>query len=103
MKYDDENIPFDKYVKILGWNSSRFDIALLLDALYCELWTMCVTIGDLNNTKSITVKHKKSRMKLQFIDAENLFGPIDPKIASLHVKMRQYAIKNNVPITVSAE
>ncbi|KAA6359894.1 MAG: hypothetical protein EZS28_044579, partial [Streblomastix strix] len=85
MKYEDENtnsvgvinaIPFDKYVKVLGWNSSRFDIALLWDALDCELWTMGVPIGDLNNTKSITVTHKKSHMKLQFIDAENLFGPM---------------------------
>jgi hypothetical protein len=37
---------------------------------------MGVPIGDLNNTKSITVTYKKSNMKLQFIDAENLFGPI---------------------------
>ncbi|KAA6367781.1 MAG: hypothetical protein EZS28_036692 [Streblomastix strix] len=58
-KYGDVNIPFDKYVKVLGWNSSRFDIALLWDALDCELWTMGVYIGDLNNTKSITVTHKK--------------------------------------------
>ncbi|KAA6394111.1 MAG: hypothetical protein EZS28_010361 [Streblomastix strix] len=74
MKYSDENIPFDKCVKVLGWNSSRFDIALLWDALDCELWTICEPICDLNNTKSITVTHKKSHMKLQFIDAENLFG-----------------------------
>ncbi|KAA6377597.1 MAG: hypothetical protein EZS28_026877 [Streblomastix strix] len=79
MKYDDENIPFDKYVKVLGWNSSRFDIALLWYALDCELWTMGVPIGDLKNTKSITVTHKKSHMKLQFIDAENLFGPMTLK------------------------
>ncbi|KAA6378289.1 MAG: hypothetical protein EZS28_026184, partial [Streblomastix strix] len=79
MKYDNENIPFDRCVKILGWNSSRFDIALLCDALDCELWTMGVPIGDLNNTKSITVTHKKSHMKLQFIDAENLFGPMTLK------------------------
>ncbi|KAA6388823.1 MAG: hypothetical protein EZS28_015648 [Streblomastix strix] len=79
MKYDDENIPFDRCVKVLGWNSSRFDIALLWDALDCELWTMGVPIGDLNNTKSITETHKKSHMKLQFIDAENLFGPMTLK------------------------
>ncbi|KAA6359568.1 MAG: hypothetical protein EZS28_044905 [Streblomastix strix] len=79
MKYDDENIPFDKCVKVLGQNSSRFDIALLWDALECELWTMGVPIGDLNNTKSITVTNKKSHMKLQFIDAENLFGPMTLK------------------------
>ncbi|KAA6366580.1 MAG: hypothetical protein EZS28_037894 [Streblomastix strix] len=76
MKYQDENIPFDKCVKVLRWNSSRFNIALLWDALDCELWTMGVPIGDLNNIKSITVTHKKSHMKLQFIDAENLFGPM---------------------------
>ncbi|KAA6370641.1 MAG: hypothetical protein EZS28_033832 [Streblomastix strix] len=76
MKYENEDIPFDKCVKVLGWNSSRFDIALLWDALDCELWSMGVLIGDLNNTKSITVTHKKSHMKLQFIDAENLFGPM---------------------------
>ncbi|KAA6365374.1 MAG: hypothetical protein EZS28_039100, partial [Streblomastix strix] len=52
MKYSDENIPFDKCIKVLGWNSSRFDIALLWDALDCELWTMGVPIGSLNNTKS---------------------------------------------------
>ncbi|KAA6392556.1 MAG: hypothetical protein EZS28_011919 [Streblomastix strix] len=74
LKYDNENIPFDRYVKVLGWNSSRFEIALLWDALDCELWTVGVPIGDLNNTKSITVTHKKSHMKLQFIDIENLFG-----------------------------
>ncbi|KAA6396568.1 MAG: hypothetical protein EZS28_007901 [Streblomastix strix] len=79
MKYDDENIPFDRCIKVLRWNSSRFDIALLWDALDCELWTMGVPIGDLNNTKSITVTHKKSHMKLQFIDAENLFGPMTLK------------------------
>ncbi|KAA6399003.1 MAG: hypothetical protein EZS28_005475 [Streblomastix strix] len=73
MKYSDENIPFDKCVKVLGLNSSRFDIALLSVALDCELWTVVVPIGDLINTKSITVTHKKSHMKLQFIDTENLF------------------------------
>ncbi|KAA6370240.1 MAG: hypothetical protein EZS28_034233 [Streblomastix strix] len=72
-------ISFDKCVKVLGWNSSRFDIALLWDALDCELWTMGVPIGSLNYTKSITVTHKKSHMKLQFIDAENLFGPMTLK------------------------
>ncbi|KAA6372176.1 MAG: hypothetical protein EZS28_032297 [Streblomastix strix] len=80
MKYDDENIPFDRCVKVLVWNNSRFYIALLWDALDCELWTMGVLIGDLNNTKSITVIHKKSHMKLQFIDAENLFGPMTLKV-----------------------
>ncbi|KAA6360087.1 MAG: hypothetical protein EZS28_044386, partial [Streblomastix strix] len=80
MKYDDENIPFDKCVKVLGWNSSRFDIALLWDALDCELWTMGVPIGDLNNTKSITVSHKKLHMKLYFIDAQNLFAPTTSQI-----------------------
>jgi hypothetical protein len=50
MKYDDENIPFDKRVKVLGWNSSRFDIALLCYAFDCELWTMDILIGDFNNT-----------------------------------------------------
>ncbi|KAA6312714.1 MAG: hypothetical protein EZS28_055878, partial [Streblomastix strix] len=79
MKYANENIPFDKCVKVLRWNSSRFDIALLWDALDCELWTVGVPIGDLNNIKSITVTHKKSHMKLQFIDAENLFGPMTLK------------------------
>ncbi|KAA6375298.1 MAG: hypothetical protein EZS28_029175 [Streblomastix strix] len=79
MKYADENIPFDRCVKVLGQNSSRFDIALLWDAYDCELWTMGVPIGDLNNTKSITVTHKKLHMKLQFIDAENVFGPMTLK------------------------
>ncbi|KAA6312389.1 MAG: hypothetical protein EZS28_055932, partial [Streblomastix strix] len=79
MSYDDENIPFDRCVKVLGWNSSRFDIALLWDAFDCGLWTMGAPIGGLNNTKSITVTHKKSNMKLQFIDAENLFGPMTLK------------------------
>ncbi|KAA6396527.1 MAG: hypothetical protein EZS28_007949 [Streblomastix strix] len=40
---------------------------------------MGVPIGDLNNTKSITVIYKKSHMKLQFIDAENLFDPMTLK------------------------
>ncbi|KAA6370193.1 MAG: hypothetical protein EZS28_034280 [Streblomastix strix] len=40
---------------------------------------MGVAIGDLNSTKSITVTHKKSHMKFQFIDAENLFGPMTLK------------------------
>ncbi|KAA6386526.1 MAG: hypothetical protein EZS28_017948 [Streblomastix strix] len=79
MKYDNENIHFDRSVKVLGWNSSIFDIALLWDALDCELWTMGVPIGDLNNNKSITVTHKRSQIKLQFIDAESLFGPMTLK------------------------
>ncbi|KAA6403911.1 MAG: hypothetical protein EZS28_000567 [Streblomastix strix] len=79
MKYENENIAFDRCVKVLGWNSSKFDIVLLLDALDCELWTMGVPIGDLNNTKSITVTYKKSYMKLQFIDADNLFGSMSLK------------------------
>ncbi|KAA6375386.1 MAG: hypothetical protein EZS28_029087 [Streblomastix strix] len=76
----DENIPFDRCVKVFGQNSSRLDIALLRDALHCELWTTGIPIGDLRNTKSITVTHKKLHMKLQFIDAENLFGPMTLKI-----------------------
>ncbi|KAA6396467.1 MAG: hypothetical protein EZS28_008004, partial [Streblomastix strix] len=79
MKYGDENIPFGKCVKVLGWNRSRFDIALLWDALDCELWTIIVPISDLNNTKSITVTNKKSHMKQQFIDTENLFEPMTLK------------------------
>ncbi|KAA6385368.1 MAG: hypothetical protein EZS28_019105, partial [Streblomastix strix] len=89
MKYDDENIPFDRCVKVLGWNSSRFDIALLWDALDCELWTMDIPIGDLNNTQSITVTNKKSRMKLQFIDAENLFVPM-----TLNAFVKDYSDKS---------
>ncbi|KAA6380429.1 MAG: hypothetical protein EZS28_024043 [Streblomastix strix] len=73
MKYVDENIPFGRCVKVLGWNSSRFDISLLWDALDCELWTIGIPICDHNNTKSITVAYKKSDVKLQFIYAENLF------------------------------
>ncbi|KAA6358819.1 MAG: hypothetical protein EZS28_045654 [Streblomastix strix] len=78
-KYSDENFPFDRLFKVLGWNNSRFDIALLLDALECELWTMGVPIDSLNNTKLITVTNKKLYMKLQFIYAKNLFGPITLK------------------------
>ncbi|KAA6397886.1 MAG: hypothetical protein EZS28_006587 [Streblomastix strix] len=73
MKYD-ENIPFDKCVKVLGWNSSRFDITLLWDAQYYEILTMVVPVGDLNNTKSIIVTYKKQLIKLQIVGAENLFG-----------------------------
>ncbi|KAA6372759.1 MAG: hypothetical protein EZS28_031714 [Streblomastix strix] len=40
---------------------------------------MGVPIGDLNNSKSITVPYKKFHMKFQFIDAENLFGPMTLK------------------------
>ncbi|KAA6388839.1 MAG: hypothetical protein EZS28_015634 [Streblomastix strix] len=79
MKYCDENIPFDRCIKVFGWNSLRFDIDLLWDELDSEHWTMGVPIGDLNNIKSITVTNKKSNMKLQFIDAENLFGSMTLK------------------------
>ncbi|KAA6386419.1 MAG: hypothetical protein EZS28_018055, partial [Streblomastix strix] len=79
MKYDDENIPFDRCVKVQRWNSSRFDTVLLWDALDCELWTMGAPIGDINNTKSITETHKKSHMKQQFINAKNLLGPMTLK------------------------
>ncbi|KAA6379505.1 MAG: hypothetical protein EZS28_024968, partial [Streblomastix strix] len=70
---------FESALEIYQCMNSRFDIALLWDALDCELWTMGVPIGDLNNTKSITVTHKKAHMKLQFIEAENLFGPMTLK------------------------
>ncbi|KAA6364852.1 MAG: hypothetical protein EZS28_039621 [Streblomastix strix] len=70
---------FESAEQIYQCMNSRFDIALLWDALDCELWSMSAPIGNLNNTKSITVTHKKSHMKLQFIDAQNLFGPMTLK------------------------
>ncbi|KAA6399793.1 MAG: hypothetical protein EZS28_004683 [Streblomastix strix] len=80
MQCNDENNPFDKCVKVIAWNSSRFDIVLLWDSLDCELQIMGAPIDDLNNSKSITVTYNRSHMKLQFYDAENLFGTMTLKI-----------------------
>ncbi|KAA6374819.1 MAG: hypothetical protein EZS28_029654 [Streblomastix strix] len=68
-KYEDETIPQHYEVPVIGFNSSKFDVALILKNLQSDEWQIIKYLGSVSNAKQIIVKHNISGIKLRSIDA----------------------------------
>ncbi|KAA6399573.1 MAG: hypothetical protein EZS28_004895 [Streblomastix strix] len=90
-KYEDETIPQHYEVPVIGFNSSKFDVALILKNLQSDEWQVIKYLGSGSNAKQIIVKHKISGIKLRFIDA---------MIYSTKIKLKQF-INDFTPKTAS--
>ncbi|KAA6370322.1 MAG: hypothetical protein EZS28_034151, partial [Streblomastix strix] len=76
-KHDDETIPYNQCVSIIGFNSSRFDQALFSKYLHNDKWTIQSFIGTMGQGKQIVVEHKQTKQQIKFIDAMNYTQPTD--------------------------
>ncbi|KAA6353952.1 MAG: hypothetical protein EZS28_050521, partial [Streblomastix strix] len=76
-KYDDETIPYNQCVSIIGFNSSRFDQALFSKYLHNDKWTIQSFIGTMGQGKQIVVEHKQTHQQIKFINAMNYTQPTD--------------------------
>ncbi|KAA6381738.1 MAG: hypothetical protein EZS28_022735 [Streblomastix strix] len=65
-KYEDEAIPQYYDVPVIGFNSSKFDVALILKNLQSEEWQIIKYLGSVSNAKQIIVKHNISGIKLRW-------------------------------------
>ncbi|KAA6365736.1 MAG: hypothetical protein EZS28_038737, partial [Streblomastix strix] len=55
-------------VPVVGFNSAKFDFALIFKNLQSSDWEIKSYIGSSSQAKSIIVKHKHSQIKLKFCD-----------------------------------
>ncbi|KAA6359944.1 MAG: hypothetical protein EZS28_044529, partial [Streblomastix strix] len=87
-KYDNQDIPYNQCVSIIGFNSSRFDQALFSKYLHNDKWTIQSYIGTMGQGKQIVVEHKQTHQtdqsaqtqrvqQIKFIDAMNYTQPTD--------------------------
>ncbi|KAA6381928.1 MAG: hypothetical protein EZS28_022544, partial [Streblomastix strix] len=80
-KYENETIPQHYEVPVIGFYSSKFDVALILKNLQIDEWQIIKYLGSGSNAKQIIVKHNVSGIKLRFIDA---------MIQSTKMKLKQF-------------
>ncbi|KAA6367950.1 MAG: hypothetical protein EZS28_036523, partial [Streblomastix strix] len=92
-KYEDETIQQHYEIPVIGFNSSKFDVALILKNLQSDEWQIIKYLGSGSNAKQIIVKHNVSGIKLRFIDA---------MIYSTKMKLKQF-IKDFTPKTATTE
>ncbi|KAA6312372.1 MAG: hypothetical protein EZS28_055936, partial [Streblomastix strix] len=64
----DETIPYQMEVPIVGFNSSRFDIQLIISQMQCKDWTISNYIGSPIQAKQVIARHKKMNLKVKFVD-----------------------------------
>ncbi|KAA6378313.1 MAG: hypothetical protein EZS28_026160, partial [Streblomastix strix] len=64
----DDKIPYSIEVPIDGFNSSRFDISLIISYMQCKDWTITNYTGSPSTAKLIIVHHKKLNLKVKFVD-----------------------------------
>jgi hypothetical protein len=74
-KADEIDVPYEWWkVPILGYNSSKFDLNLILKELNCKEWTILpneLMVGSISTFQKIEVEHNKSGIVLVFLDAKN--------------------------------
>ncbi|GHU19882.1 hypothetical protein FACS189472_10310 [Alphaproteobacteria bacterium] len=74
-KADEIDIPYNwREVPILGFNSAKFDLNLILPELNCKEWKIMsdgLMIGGVSSFKKIRVKHEKTGIILAFLNARN--------------------------------
>ncbi|KAA6378776.1 MAG: hypothetical protein EZS28_025697 [Streblomastix strix] len=92
-KYEDETVQQHYEVPVIGFNSSKFDVALILKNFQSDEWLIIKYLGSGSNAKQIIVKHNISGIKLRFIDA---------MIYSTKMKLKQF-IKDLTPKTATTE
>ncbi|KAA6396637.1 MAG: hypothetical protein EZS28_007838 [Streblomastix strix] len=56
-KYEDETIPQHYEVPVIGFNPSKFDVALILKNLQSDEWYIIKYLSSGSNAKQIIVKH----------------------------------------------
>jgi hypothetical protein len=61
----------DRLVPVLGFNSKKFDINMILDQIVIYGYDVSRIVGSSSCFKQIIVKKKKSNVKLSFIDASS--------------------------------
>jgi hypothetical protein len=69
----EEDIPFDDFVPVIGFNNGKFDNNLLLPYLHNEEWTIKKVFGNVNSYKMMSVKNKDK--ELRFLDFINFITP----------------------------
>ncbi|KAA6372925.1 MAG: hypothetical protein EZS28_031548 [Streblomastix strix] len=78
----DEKIPYSVEVPIVGFNSSRFDISLIISYMQCKDWTITNYTGSPSTAKLIIVHHKKLNLKVKFVDMLTYLQPMELKQAA---------------------
>ncbi|KAA6361754.1 MAG: hypothetical protein EZS28_042719, partial [Streblomastix strix] len=78
----DEKIPYSIEVPIVGFNSSRFDISLIISYMQCKDWTITNYTGSPTTAKLIIVHHKKLNLKVKFVDMLTYLQPMELKQAA---------------------
>ncbi|KAA6400250.1 MAG: hypothetical protein EZS28_004229 [Streblomastix strix] len=78
----DETIPYSMEVSIVGFNSSRFDISLIIQQMQCKDWTISNYIGSPSQAKQAIVHHKKLNLKVKFVDMLMYLQPMELKQAA---------------------
>ncbi|KAA6396630.1 MAG: hypothetical protein EZS28_007842 [Streblomastix strix] len=78
----DETIPYQMEVPIVGFNSSRFDISLIIQQLQCKDWTINNYIGSASTAKQVIVHQKKMNLKVKFVDMLKYLQPMELKQAA---------------------
>ncbi|KAA6374210.1 MAG: hypothetical protein EZS28_030263 [Streblomastix strix] len=78
----DETIPYSMEVPIVGFNSSRFDISLIISQMQCKDWTISNYIGSPTQAKQVIVHHKKMNLKVKFVDMLTYLQPMELKQAA---------------------
>ncbi|KAA6353799.1 MAG: hypothetical protein EZS28_050674, partial [Streblomastix strix] len=78
----DEKIPYSIEVPIVGFNSSRFDISLIISYMQCKDWTITNYTGSPSTAKLIIVHHKKLNLKVKFVDMLTYLQPMELKQAA---------------------
>ncbi|KAA6363654.1 MAG: hypothetical protein EZS28_040819, partial [Streblomastix strix] len=75
----DKTIPYSMEVPIVGFNSSRFDISLIISQMQCKDWTISNYIGSASTAKQVIVHHKKLNLKVKFVDMLTYLQPMELK------------------------
>ncbi|KAA6372693.1 MAG: hypothetical protein EZS28_031780 [Streblomastix strix] len=78
----DDTIPYSMEVPIVGFNSSRFDISLIISQMQCKDWTISNYTGSASTAKQVTEHHKKLNLKVKFVDMLTYLQPMELKQAA---------------------
>ncbi|KAA6359551.1 MAG: hypothetical protein EZS28_044922, partial [Streblomastix strix] len=78
----DKTIPYSMEVPIVRFNSSRFDISLIISQMQCKDWTISNYIGSPTQAKQVIVHHKKMNLKVKFVDMLTYLQPMELRQAA---------------------
>jgi hypothetical protein len=65
-RYENDEIPYDIAVPVVGYNSAHFDMIFVLPYLTNKFWNIVPGgyIGDFSHIKRVEVIHKITRVRL---------------------------------------